>query len=181
MRITFRGHLAIAASLALLSACDSAPTQPATPAVTLTANATVDPGLIRGVDEYVNDLTDRTVTLGCEDGTESELVRLRGSIAEKVTHIQLPNGTVLYRRESRPVDLSGVGLSTGQEYEVINRLNSHDSYADRGVLGTSREVWELRNRTTGALFHLTYAVFYSMDADRNLISHREQERSACRP
>ena len=181
MRTTFRGHLAIAASLALLAACDSTPTQPATTPATLKASATVDPGLIRHADEYLYDLTDRTVSLGCEDGGESELVRLRGFIAEKSSHIQLPNGTVLTRRQTRPVDLWGIGLTTGQEYEVINRLDSHDSYADRGVLGTSREIWELRNRTTGGLFHLTYAVFYSMDADRNLIAHREQERSACRP
>jgi len=173
-------RLAGVLALALLAACDSAPTAPSHVSLVPGANATIDPGLIRGVDEFVNDLTDRTVSLGCEDGSESEVVRLRGFIIEKYTHIQLPTGTVIARHEARPDGLWGVGLTTGDEYDVINRLNRRDIYADRGIIGTSREEWTLENRNTGALFTLVYAVRYAMDADRNLIAHREQERSACR-
>lgn len=180
MRMPFRG-LAVAAAIALVAACDNAPTQPPLrPSSVPGANAAVDPGVIRDSDEYIYDLTDYTVALGCLDGTESEVVRLRGSIAERSSHIQLPTGTVQYWHQTRPIDLWGVGLTTGQEYDVLRTNTRHDSYADRGVLGVSREVWELRNRVTGALFHLTYAVQYRMDEDRNIIAHRERERVACR-
>ena len=167
-------------ALVLLAACDSTSTAPSQVSLVPGANATIDGELIRGVDEFPNDLTDRTVSLGCEDGSESEVVRLRGFIIERYTHIQLPTGTVITRHEARPDGLWGVGLTSGDEYDVINRLNRRDIYADRGIIGTSREEWTLQNRRTRALFTLTYAVRYAMDADRNLIAHREQEHSACR-
>jgi hypothetical protein len=181
MHSKFRGRLAIVASLALLAACDSTPTQPTVSPNVLTAAASVETNLSRGVDEYFNDLTDRGVSLGCEDGTASEVVQLRGGIIERFFHVQLPTGTVVTRHDARPEGLWGVGSESGHEYDVITRLQSGDIYADRGIKGTSREVWELRNRVTGALFHLTYAVRYAMDADRNIIVHRERERTACRP
>ena len=182
MRFISRGRLATVAgavSIVLLAACDSAPTQPASPAP-IAATATVETDLSRGFDQYFTDLTDRTVALGCEDGTESEVVRLRGGIIDRYTHVQLPTGTVVTRHDAWPKDLWGIGLASGQEYDVINRLQSHDIYADRGIDGTSREVWEIRNRATKAMFHLTYAVRYVMDEDRNLVVHRWNERVACR-
>jgi hypothetical protein len=180
MLTTYSRRVAVSLSLAFVAACDSAPTEPAATSINPTVNAAVDPGLIRTVDEYRNDLTDRSITLGCDDGSESEFVQLRGYIIERFTHIQLPTGTVLTRHDARPDGLWGVGTTTGQAYDVVNRLNSRDIYADRGIVGNHRETWELKNRVTGEVFSLTYAVRYVMDADRNLIVHREQEHSACR-
>ena len=184
MRSIFRGRsattvLASLASVALLAACDSAPTQPAqTPAVpSLSVSAEQ---AIGDFDQYFIDLTDRNVMLGCEDGSLSENVALRGGIIERWKHVQLPNGTVIARHDSKPDGLWGLGLESGQEYDVELRVQAHDTYADRGIMGHSREVWELRNRTTKALYHLTYAVRYVMDADRNLVVHRWRERVACR-
>ena len=183
MRSIFRGRVAsvaIAASIVLLGACDSSPTQPKTAPALLAGNVSARAAQIGDYDEYFNDLTDRTVALGCEDGSESELVRLRGGIIERSKYVQLPTGTVVTRHESWPEGLWGIGEQSGQEYDVNLRVQAHDTYADRGITGHSREVWELRNRATKALYHLTYAVRYVMDEDRNLVVHRWRERVACR-
>ena len=178
--IPIRRHLvgSAAVSIVLLAACDSTPTQPETNAVVSRSDPAAN--ISGDFDQYFNDLTDRSVSLGCEDGSASENVVLRGGIIERFRYVQLPTGTVVTRHESWPEGLWGIGLETGQEYDVTFLVQAHDSYADRGIMGHSREVWELRNRTTKALYHLTYAVRYVMDEDRNLVVHRWRERVACR-
>lgn len=182
MRYIFRGrsaNLAIFGSMALLAACDAAPTQPA-PAPAVRALSASAEKAIGDFDQYFTDLTDRNVSLGCEDGSLSEDVVLRGGITERWKHVQLPSGTVIARHDSKPEGLWGLGVESGQEYDVTLRVQAHDTYADRGIMGHSREVWEVRNRSTKAMYHLTYAVRYVMDADRNLVVHRWRERVACR-
>ena len=174
----FVGSAAI--SIVLFTACDSAPTQPASSPVVSTAATSAGKSVSGDFDQYFNDLTDRNVSLGCDDGSVSENVVLRGGIIERSKYVQLPTGTVVTRHESWPEGLWGLGLESGQEYDVNLRVQAHDTYADRGIMGHSREVWELRNRTTKALYHLTYAVRYVMDADRNLVVHRWHERTACK-
>ena len=184
MRSIFRGRLAntaLISSIVLLAACDSAPTQPASASSAARAlPASVVKALGSDFDQYFNDLTDRSISIGCEDGSASEDVVLRGGIIERSKYVQLPTGTVVTRHESWPEGLWGVGAQSGDEYDVNLTVQAHDTYADRGIMGHSREVWELRNRSTKALYHLTYAVRYVMDEDRNLVVHRWRERSACR-
>jgi hypothetical protein len=186
MRTALARPLATLAAALTLAACGAAPdaplapTPPAVPTSPAAPNEVPDPGLIRFVDVSRYDLTDRTIALGCLDGTESETVLLTGGIVDRYTQMQLPTGTVVARHQSMPDGLRGFGLTTGHEYDVLTRTNTWDIYADRGVLGVHREQWQIRDRTTGAVFGLTYTVRYAMDADRNVIAHREQERVVCR-
>ena len=175
----------LALACSLVAACDTsavAPSAdaPATVAPLASVSLSRNGGAIRHVDEYPSDLTDRIVILGCDDGTLNEIVRLRGGIIEKWTYMQLPNGTVISRHEARPDGLSGVGLESGDEYDVLHKVNWRDMYADRGVKGVHRETWQVKNRRTGQVFGLTYVLGYQMDADRNIIVHREQEHVTCR-
>ena len=68
----------------------------------------------------------------------------------------------------------------GQEYDALYRLHVHDMYGDRGAAGSFREEWELRNQVAGAVFGLTCVVRWRMDADRDILVSREQERVVCR-
>ena len=176
--------LAPALALSLLAACDTSAVAPTAAPTSAAPFATVslanDNGAIRHVDEFRSDFTDRIIILGCEDGTLNEIVRLSGGVIEKWTYMQLPTGTVIGRHEVRPDGLTGVGLESGDEYDVLHRVNWRDIYADKGIKGVHRETWEVKNRRTGQVFGLTYVLGYQMDADRNLIVHREQEHVTCR-
>jgi hypothetical protein len=102
-----------ATSIALFAACDSAPTQPASSPVVRTSP--VSAGSVSGdFDQYFNDLTDRNISLGCDDGSVSENVVLRGGVIERSKYVHLPTGTVVTRHESWPEGLWGLGLESGQ-------------------------------------------------------------------
>ena len=169
--------LAVLLALAAFTACADTPTGTAAPTTVRAAQTGL--GNIRHVDAYEFDVTDRTLQLGCTDGTLGEIVRLSGTVVERVTSMQLPTGTYIYRRDEQDRDLTGIGLESGDAYDVERRVHDGDRYGDRGILGTHREHWSLRNRRTGDVHALTYRVHYAMDAERDLLYDRQWETVRC--
>ena len=107
--------------VAIGGACDRAPTSPAHAVPQSTAlTATSANGAVRWVDEQLYDLTDALVAYPCGEGY-TEQIRLEGKVFTRFTFMFNESGGVHAFTQSMPVDLRGIGLTSGAEYRVTER------------------------------------------------------------
>jgi hypothetical protein len=107
--------------MAIAGACDRAPTSPArTVPQSAALTATSANGAFRWVGEHVYDLTDALVAYPCGDGY-TEQIRLEGKVFTRYTLTADGSGGVHSLTQSMPVDLRGIGLTSGAEYRVTER------------------------------------------------------------
>jgi hypothetical protein len=176
-----------AIALPILAACTDTPFEPepaanGAPAVAVkpdsTPLATLNAANI--IEDEFYDLTGSTTVFTCDDGRESEEIRLEGGVRYRSWFIALPNSAGVYISRRWPAGLRGIGLTTGDDYRVIERELQWSFQKDAALVGGERETWSLRNRKTGQLFQLSYRLFYRFDAEGNLVKERQLERTTCK-
>ena len=158
-----------------LAACADATAPVAAPR----ASAAGGDGTDRAVAEHVVDMAGSYTMYTCADGTESELIELRGSIHHRVTWSQTPSGMMHLQEQSMPVGLRGVGVASGHEYRIVERDRMNVRLTPELQAGFYRDRWEIRNGVTGARAVLVFAVHWRFEPDGELDVSREIERAGC--
>jgi len=183
-----RASLLAVLSLALLAACDRGTLEPTTSAAPLAAAPSVlsvaDPSQdhpnnhgIRERDRWMS----RLVTFGCGplDEGSTELVNIDGTARERRISLTTPDGTLLWHVTLQPTKLRGVGLRTGQEYEVTTKSVDFTMNDAEFIKYLDRESWAMRNLATGEKYSVTFRTWVEMDADREIVYHRDEEKVRC--
>jgi hypothetical protein len=170
---------ALLAATVLLAACDGASTnltEPTAPLAPTAASASVD----RVIDEQrVIDMTGTLVGFECDDGTETELVELEGTIVRREVTTITPSGAIIFTSHSRPMGLRGTGTVSGHEYRVVEKEHYAVSQREPGYAGTFRIVYELTNRVTMKTYKIVEAGHYTVAENGTVVVEREKIRGEC--
>jgi hypothetical protein len=162
----------------LLAACAADPAAPATAPGDLRASR-LERG--NGAASSVHSMDGRIIPLFCGDELR-EWVTLSGSVEERWNFVstgQPGAGATVAVSHTRPLDLRGVGETTGHEYRVDDR-SSYRQESFEGSGGFMRQTMRARDLVTGDAYVLQYAQRWNFDAEGNLVTHREMERADCR-
>ncbi|MDF1503911.1 hypothetical protein [Roseisolibacter sp. H3M3-2] len=163
---------------ALLAACAGDVAAPAEPAAA--------PRFSRGEQgngtiAVTHSMDGRIIPLYCGDEFR-EWITLSGSVVERRNFVSTgqpgTGGETIAVSHTRPLDLRGVGETTGHEYRVDDR-DSYRQESFEGSGGVIRHTMRARNLVTGDAYLLQYAQRWNFDAEGNLVTHREMERADC--
>ncbi|HSK20254.1 MAG TPA: hypothetical protein VK912_13960 [Longimicrobiales bacterium] len=144
------------------------------------------PGSERSVSEALYDLTDVHFVFSCsEDGDvldpgEGELVRMEGSIYERMTLLRDASGGHHMTAHSMPVGLRGEGVISGEEFRVAEREHSTANVTARRFTGTYRQELKLVGQDTRRTFWIVWSGHYTVTADDRIIVQRDSEHVQCR-
>jgi hypothetical protein len=177
-------RIATAAMLvAILSACNDAPTAPARDALApsapaLTASATS--GAERWIEEDIYDLTGALVAYPCGESGYTEQILMEGKVFVRYTLTWDGAGGIHALTHSMPIGLRGVGQTTGAEYRVTEREHGTFNQGEMGqTLGTYQSVLRIASQELGLRGRLTLGGTYVINANGEWIFDRPILRADC--
>ena len=180
MTTSLRRAFVSALSLVALAACDRTPAEPLAPSA---AVATVSSAINAAEPErelHPTSVTGNLTLFGCAwDDPRTELVRLEGEVMEATWSVFAPNGVMLFSHRSLPAKLAGVGIESGDQYEVTTTGAYVEMRVDGGLNGTNRDRWTLVNTRTGDRYSVEYLVRFKVDEFWNVVVYREIEQVQC--
>ena len=172
----------LAARAILLTACSDSPTETEAPAKPQRSE-----GTFRDVFEHFYQFDGESAFIfGCaSDGTvldneEGELIRIFGTVYERVTYMQNPTGSYHVKYQVMPVDLRGISEETGEEFKVVERGNETYSEPASGLSGSYKSTLKMTGQTTGRVFWQVYSGNYRINPDGTVVVEREAERTVCK-
>jgi hypothetical protein len=186
--IAFRRLAAALVTIVLAGACDRAPTAPA--AAAPAALASFDDALVlaadgqgaeREVREELFDLEGSLVSYPCGlDGGYTEQIALTGKVFMRLQTVDVPGGGFHVVVHSMPVGLSGVGLTSGATYRVVER--EHIAFQSTPMATTSSYQSTLRFSAPEIGVHgrLVIGGRFTVDANGELVVERPILRGECR-
>lgn len=170
--------LTLAVLLPALGACSDLPTATiATSGVEATAAVQEGAAGRRYVEVYVEDLRDDYFAVSCEHGV-SENVVLDGELVQRLEIVVLPNGSTIGSMSSSAHNLSGTGVTSGDEYRA-NIYSSLGGHVSDGRMLTYRDRIRLRNMATGESFDILASGRAWLDENWKIVREQEQLRVSC--
>jgi hypothetical protein len=162
-----------------MSACDGTGTEPVT---TLAPDVEAQFAVgwtDREVMETVFELTGALVSFSCDDVTYSELIRLEGSVQERWAVNITPSGVMHVKLSTKALGLSGIGVETGDHYQVEEGEHGvfHETSMRSG--GSLRRAIGLRNTRTGAFIEVVDRLHVNINANGELVVDRDSREASC--
>jgi hypothetical protein len=164
--------------LALVAACDGAPSGPARAPAALLAAA--DGGAQRDVRERLIDLDGLVVELPCGPDAFSESVRLHGQIVVRQTRTFDGAGHFHMVEHAMPVGLGGVGLASGAAYRVSEREHLVVLGTQSTSVGTYRYEVKLSAPEIGVHGRLVLGGHYTANETGGVVVEHPTLRGECR-
>jgi hypothetical protein len=170
----------VAAGSALLLAvgCADSSTEPVSgPA--LAANQT-QAGVQSTLYTWVEDVTGVAYQIDCGPDVPSEAVVLTGQMSYLFNVVVDGRGGVHITSNARPVGLSGVGQSSGEEYRVAE--HSHESWLTTPTVrtGSYRSRLTMVGRESKQRFSVIYSGHFAVNANGELVVGKSDYQVECR-
>lgn len=168
--------ITIAAPLLLLPACAADTTAPSAVA-DIELGAAAAP-IYREVYEGSWDLADVYWGFEC-DGEESELIAMSGEIRHRLQLLEDAAGGFHVTAHQFSHNVRGVGVDSGEEFRV--KEMAHETFNDNGMgqLGSFTGRVTLTGRDSGRGFVYTLMGRYVINANDELVVHRDAESYTC--
>ena len=182
MNITTRSLAAIAAFTLITTACDRAPVEPAD----RSASPQFSNGVERSVDQALYDVTGSFFVFACTDDGEvlpidqGEQVEMQGQVFERVTYMMDGAGGYHFLYHTMPVGLRGIGVTSGEEFRVIERDHGVANQRYAGVVGRYRQEFKMVGRDTGRTFWFVFSGTYLIGQDGTVKRYRDTETVQCK-
>lgn len=167
-----------------LGACESAPSDIQAP---MTDAQFSQMAAERTVEESLYDLTGVYFTFSCSaDGEslpdhEGELVLMEGQIYERITLLLDAAGEYHYTLHTMPVGLRGTGVTSGEEFRVIERDHAVANQRLAAGNGSYRQELKIVGRETGRTFWMVASGFYRISANGDVLVEHDTVRTECKP
>jgi hypothetical protein len=167
-----------------LAACESVPTDIEAP---MTNAQFSGAAAERTVDESLYDLTGVYFAFSCSAEGESlpdhegELVLMEGQIYERMTLLQDAVGEYHYTLHTMPVGLRGIGVTSGEEFRVIERDHAVANQRLAAGNGSYRQELKMVGRETRRTFWMVASGFYRISANGDVLVERDTLRTECKP
>jgi hypothetical protein len=182
MNISTRSFAAIAALTLTTTACDRAPLEPAENS----SAPQFSNGAERSVDQALYDISGSFFVFACTDDGEvlpidqGELVEMQGQIFERVTLMQDGAGGYHFLYHTMPVGLRGTGVTSGEEFRVIERDHGVANQRYDGNVGRYKQVFKMVGRDTGRTFWYVLSGTYLIGQDGTVKRSRDTETVQCK-
>jgi hypothetical protein len=147
-------YLPVLAIALVLPACTDSPTETDSSLMHAQASA-AENGATKYIYEQVWNLDGDISGVFCDDGAESEPIRMRGKIYEKWTIMYVPNGDMHAQLSAMGVDLGGTGTITGAEYTIKAQDHSVFNRAGDKENGSYRSVYRVESKEADASFRFS--------------------------
>jgi hypothetical protein len=171
------GRAALAATVLLFLGCDSDPAGLETvDVVTGLAAAQAE----RVVEESLYDLSDSYFSARCSDDDEVELLRMEGSIYERLSYVVDGAGQYHVNYHIMPIGVKGTGVDSGHEYRVTMQGHSTSNQLMSGLNGSYRQTLKLVSRESRATYEMVSRGSYNLDADGNIRVDRYAYEISCK-
>ena len=174
---SLRRILAVTSSAVALTACQEVPTEVAMEDVRFASERTVE--------EALYDLTDSHFAFSCDENGnalelgEGELIRIEGQIFERAMLVRDATGEFHFSLHTMPVNLSGVGVDSGEHFRIVERDKVVASQHGEGNSGSYNSTLKMRGET-GRTFWMRFSGSYRIGNDGELVRERNSETIVCR-
>ena len=168
--------IAMISCTTLLLACDQ-PTEPR-PLRSVQATALAN-GAERSVYEDIYHLDGDLHGVYCDDGTESELIAVSGTVMERITFTRLPSGGYHSSFTVRSYGLKGVGVETGASYRISEAGHSVANQTSMREGGSYWAAYRVESMELGKSYRFRVQANYSINANGELVVERERVMEAC--
>jgi hypothetical protein len=166
-------------SVFALGACDSVPTAPTGPDVpSAVLPAAPNAQVWRSTEVHVSEIWGTYWQFECDDGYESEFIRLEGVVRHRMTLMDDGAGGFHFRFQSNATGARGIGEDSGAEFRVVDSDN--EVYHDAGgtITGTLRSTRRLIATGSGRGFTMVWSAQFTL-RDGTLLVDREETRFEC--
>jgi hypothetical protein len=177
MASKLRQFLAIMASTLAVAACQDTPTEVAADDVRF-ANE-------RTVEEALYDLTGSYTSFPCDEHGDSlelgegELISLAGQVFERTMFVRDGAGQFHFTVHTMPVNLTGIGVTSGERFRIIERENMVVNQRGEASTGSIHTTLKLVGET-GRTFWLRFTYSYRIGNDGALLRERTDTSIVCR-
>lgn len=144
-------------------------------------------GAERTVFEALYDQSDSFYAFACsEDGEvipedDAELIDMEGQIYERLVFLIDGTGEYHYQMHSMPVGLRGIGVTSGEEFRVIEADHRSGSQRSAGGTGSFHGHLKMTGKDTHRTFWLRFGGHYNVAPDGTVKVSRDILSSECRP
>jgi hypothetical protein len=166
----------------LIAGCERAPYEP----TDLQPAPQFSGGAERTVYEALYDLTDSHFIFACSpEGDvlpidQGEEVRIEGKIFERVVFTVNGAGGYHFTYHTMPVGLRGTGLTSGEEFRVIERDHGVGNQRLEANGGQYKQLFKMIGRDTGRTFWMVFSGNYRISADGEVTRTRDKETVQCK-
>jgi hypothetical protein len=160
-----------------LGACDRAPTAPtesAGPSGYPVSSAIV----ARYMEHSVSEIWGTYWQFECDDGYESEFIRLEGVVHNWMTLLDDAAGGFHFQWRSNATGARGIGEESGEVFRVVDTDNDVYNEAGDTRTGTLRSTRRLIATGSGRGFTMVWTARYLV-ADGTLLIHRQETQFEC--
>lgn len=164
------------------SVVEVAPVAPvATAPTAAVASAASASGAVREVQEWVTDFTGGDVIRPLYCGGELiEEIRMDGIIRHRLTVIETPAGGFHSRLRENSIGLRATGLSSGDEYRIIDKLHAVSNYSQKSMTDTFRTAARFVGTKSGRQFSFVQHWQFTIAADGKVAVDRLELRYECK-
>jgi hypothetical protein len=144
-------------------------------------------GAERTVFEALYDQSDSFYSFACsEDGEvipeeDGELIDIEGQIYERLVFLTDGTGEYHYQMHSMPVGLRGIGVTSGEEFRVIEADHMSGSQRSAGGTGSFHGHMKMTGKDTHRTFWLRFGGHYNVAPDGTVKVSRDNLSQECRP
>jgi hypothetical protein len=171
--------LSLTASLGL-AACEVDPTGPGQlPAPQATLAVQPGSGVWRSTSTWNSNLSGTYFQFSCDDGYESEMVRLEGVIRHRLTLMDDGAGGFHFQWHYDAGGARGVGEDSGDVFRVVYQQNETFNQSGAARTGTFRTTRRLISTGSGRGFRMVSAGKYIVDANGTLVIDRYETGFEC--
>jgi hypothetical protein len=152
---------------------------------TAAASAQSASGAERIVETALYDMSDSTFFFSCGPNgerlpeTDGEPIDIEGQIFERISFVYDPAGGMHFNLDTMPVDLSGIGLLSGEEFRVVETDKYIANQRLAGVVGAWRQTFSLIGKDTHRSFTIVSTGSYTISAEGRPMRSRSEVSIEC--
>jgi hypothetical protein len=165
----------------VLTACEDDPTGPmqAPPDPARSLSEETASSVWRSSHAWVSNLSGSYFQFNCDDGYESEFIRLEGFVHHRMTLMDDGAGGFHFRWHYNAREATGTGEESGEVYRVVYGENETYNEAGATRTGTFRTTRRLTSTGSGRGFRMVTSGQYTVNANDELVVDREETRFEC--
>ena len=139
----------------------------------------------RVLTQTLYDLSEGTFVFGCSAGGEllpegeGEPLILEGHILERFSLVTDPAGGVHYAVKTRPLNVRGIGETSGEDFRITESVHFVGNERLEGVTLSYRQNFKLVGNETHRAFWVVASGHYLILADGTIRLHRDDVRVEC--